>query len=207
MAFLETPRLDPLITHGARSEVEFSRTKTYAFGGRLKQNFNWAKARHTLTLSYRPRPLEHYDELRDFFYNIMGGAYEGFRAKDWSNYLLTQDNSSLTLVTGSTFQINRLHTAGAVTYLHPIKKPVDGIVIKRNRSSAITTAGATVDNETGIATISGHLDGDTYTAEGEFDLPVTFESDRWVTSLQGTSDNLWLSPEPIKLEEITRSLA
>jgi hypothetical protein len=184
MAFLETPALDYNITKGARSTVQFQRTKTYTKGGRLKQHFDWDTAKHVLDLSYRLRPKAEYDELRDFFYVVMAGAYEGFRARDWSNYQLTQENSSLTLVTGSDYQINRLHT------------------IIRNRASVISVAGATIDYETGIATISGHSSGDTYTAEGEFDLPMTFVSDDWVSNLEVSTDNLWMNPEPIKLEEV-----
>jgi uncharacterized protein (TIGR02217 family) len=203
MAFLETPALDYNITKGARSTVQFQRTKTYTKGGRLKQHFDWDTAKHVLDLSYRLRPKAEYDELRDFFYVVMAGAYEGFRARDWSNYQLTQENSSLTLVTGSDYQINRLHTVGAVSYLHPIYKPVDeSITIIRNRASVISVAGATIDYETGIATISGHSSGDTYTAEGEFDLPMTFVSDDWVSNLEVSTDNLWMNPEPIKLEEV-----
>jgi uncharacterized protein (TIGR02217 family) len=203
MSFLEEPRLDPMITKGAKSTIKWSRTKVYTHGGRLKQNFDWTTAKHILDLSYRPRPAAQYEALRDFFYIVMAGAHEGFRAKDWSNYLLTQDNSSLSLVSGSDFQINRLHTVGVNTYLHPIKKPVeDSITVIRNRASVITVASATVDYETGIVTVSGHVEGDTYTAEGEYDTPVTFVDDEWVTNLEVSTENLWLSPEPIQLEEI-----
>jgi uncharacterized protein (TIGR02217 family) len=203
MAFLETPPLDYNITKGARSTVQFQRTKTYTKGGKLKQHFDWSTAKHILDLSYRLRPKSDYDELRDFFYVVMAGAHEGFRARDWSNYLLTQQNSTLTIITGSDYQINRLHGVGASQYLHPIYKPVDeSITVIRNRSSTISVASATVDYETGIATISGHVSGDTYTCEGEFDLPVTFVSDDWVSNLEVSTDNLWMNPEPIKLEEI-----
>jgi hypothetical protein len=193
MAFLETPALDYNITKGARSTVQFQRTKTYTKGGRLKQHFDWDTAKHVLDLSYRLRPKAEYDELRDFFYIVMSGAYEGFRA---------QDNSSLSLISGSDYQINRLHSVGAVQYLHPIKKPIESVDIIRNRSGVITVASATIDYETGIATISGHVGGDTYSAEGEFDLPVTFVSDDWVSNLEVSTDNLWMNPEAIKLEEV-----
>jgi uncharacterized protein (TIGR02217 family) len=206
MAFLES-QLDPLITKGAKSTIEWSRTKVYTHGGLLRQNFNWSTAKHFLDLSYRARPAAQYEALRDFFMVVMAGAYEGFRAKDWSNYELTQDNSELVLVTGSDYQIHRKHSAGGQEYLHPIKKPTGTVTIIRNRSSVITVASATVDNETGIATIGGHVGGDTYTAECEYDTPVTFEGDEWVTNLEVSTADLWLSPEPIRLEEITRSLA
>jgi uncharacterized protein (TIGR02217 family) len=203
MAFLETSALDYNITKGARSTVQFQRTKTYTKGGKLKQHFDWSTAKHVLDLSYRLRPKADYDTLRNFFYIVMAGAYEGFRARDWSNYELTQDNSSLTLISGSDFQINRLHEVGEVQYLHPIYKPVDdSVTVIRNRASVITVAGASVDYETGIATISGHVEGDTYTAEGEFDLPVTFVADEWVSNLEVSTDNLWMNAEPITLEEV-----
>jgi uncharacterized protein (TIGR02217 family) len=206
MAFLEE-QLDPLITKGAKSTIEWKRTKVYAHSGRLRQNFDWSTAKHVLDLSYRARPAAQYEALRDFFMVVMSGAYEGFRAKDWSNYELTQDNSSLVLVSGATYQIHRRHAVGVIEYLHPIKKPTGTITVIRNRASVISVASASVDETTGIATIGGHIEGDTYTAEGEYDTPVTFADDEWVTNLEVSTADLWLSPEPIRLEEITRSLA
>lgn len=203
MSFLESPRLDPLITKGARSEIEWKRDFVYTRSGRVAQDFLWSHAKHHMEISYRARPKTEYDELRDFFNVVFRNGHIGFRAKDWSDFELTQANSALYLVDGADWQICRLHAAGASFYLRPTKKPVsDSVTIFRTRADVVSEATATIDYTTGIATISGHADGDTYTAEGEFDIPVTFTRERWVTNLQGTSADMWLSPEPIELMEL-----
>lgn len=202
MAFLETPRLDPRITSGARCEEEWSRTKAYTFGGKLQQNFNWAGRKLTLDLSYGGRTAADYRDLVAMFHVVMANAHEGFRAKNWADFLLTQTNSTLTFLTGSTWQIQRKSTAGAGAYLHNITKPISPVLIHRTRAAVVTTASATINYTTGIATVSGHVAGDTYTASGEFDTPVTFVGDKWVGSFKGTSDELWIVTEPILLEEV-----
>ncbi len=200
MSFLEF-QLDPNITKGARSTIQWKRDKAYTGAGFLSQDFKWANAKHLMDVGYRSRQRSEYDPLLDLFYVLFHNGHGGFRAKNWSDFELTQANSILVFVSGSDWQICRKHLAGGAQYLRPVKKPViDGtMTIWRNGSEE---ASATVDETTGIATISGHTPGDTYTAVGEFDYPVTFESDEWVTNLEGTAADLWLSPEPIVLEEI-----
>ena len=44
--------------------------------------------------------------------------------------------------------------------------------------------------------------GDVYTVLGQFDLPMTFTNDEWVTNLEATVQDLYQSPDPILLEEI-----
>lgn len=199
MAFLETPRLDPAITDGARSTTQWSRDKSYSIGGKLRQKFNYANAKHVLDIAYRARPVAHFNELLDFFNVCMANGLEGFRAKDWSDYELTQTNSRLTLIDGTDFQIQRVHAVGGYEWLRNITKPIDEVVIYRN---GIVAADAVVDYTTGIVALSSHIGGDEYTAEGEFDIPVTFVSDEWIANFRGTATDLWLSPDPVLLEEI-----
>ncbi len=200
--FLEE-RLDPMVTQGCRSTVQFNRTKVYVKGGRLTQRFNWTNPKHQMDLAYRARPKLDYDKLLDFFYVVLANGYIGFRVKDWSNYQLTQENSSLSYITGSAWQIQRAHTVGGARYLRNVTKPVvDTINVFRTRGVSTTIVAAGIDHTTGIATISGDVAGDTYTAEGEFDIPMTFVDDAWVSNLEATAADLWLSPQPIMLEEI-----
>ena len=106
------------------------------------------------------------------------------------------------IATGTTWQINRVYTYGSVDFLRPIQKPQSGIVVKRKRSGVVTTATATVDTTTGIADISGHVEGDTYTCEGLFWVPVTFTDDEWTAECIGDIADLVIVAGQIKLEEI-----
>ena len=196
-------QLDPLITKGARCTILWSRTKIYTESGKLTQRFNWSKSKHEMNLSYRARPKSDYQLLLDFFYVVFGGAYIGFRVKDWTDFQLTRANSTLTFITGTTWQLQRKHTVASLTILRDIKKPVSAsVLIYRTRSAVETLATASIDYTTGIVTVTGHVAGDTYAATGEFDVPMTFANDSWVTSLEVSTDNLWLAPEPILLEEV-----
>lgn len=203
MAFLESPRLDSKITRGARSIVKWKRDKAYTASGKLSQDFRWANAKHQIDLSHGLRSNADYQTVLDFFYVVMANAHEGFRVKDWRDFIATQANSSMTLITGSTYQLQRRHAAGASVYLRAIKKPVVGTVtVYRTRAAVVTTATASIDHTTGIATISGHVGGDTYTWAGEFDIPMTFVSDEWVSELEVNLDNLHIISPEIMLEEL-----
>jgi uncharacterized protein (TIGR02217 family) len=202
MSFLEG-RLDTKITAGATGgPTQPQRAKVYT-GRRLKQNFSALMPIHRYEVSHGVRSRAQYQTVLDLFYVVMFTPYDGFRFKDWGDYQLTQTNSQLTLVSGSNYQINRVHTFGAVSFLRPIYKPVDGtIVVKRNRGGTISTATATVAPTTGIAAITGHQSGDTYTCEGEFDVPVTFTSDEWTASWEVHTQNLHMMSGTVAVEEI-----
>ena len=72
----------------------------------------------------------------------------------------------------------------------------------RTRAGVVTTASAAIAYTTGVATITGHVGGDTYTWTGEFDVPVTFSDDEWTGSLEVNTENLFVMSGAIKLEEV-----
>lgn len=202
MAFLEQ-RLDARIEQGASGGPSVpGRTKTYLPSGKLRQNFLASAPIHHFDVSHGMRSNADHQAVLDTFYVVMFTPYEGFRFRYWADYKLTALNSRCTLISGSTYQLQRVHSFGGVEVLRPIYKPTSGVVITRTRSGVTSTATATVDTTTGIATISGHVSGDTYTPAGEFDIPVTFTDDAWVSQLQATITNVSIIPPVIKLEEI-----
>lgn len=121
------------------------------------------------------RSGEDFEEVRAFFHATRG--VDTFLFRDPSDCTLTQANSSLTLISGSTYQLNRLYIAPGRTTVRRIQKPAAGLQIFRTRSGVttnITSGGASIAFSTGIVTISGHVSGDTYAAAGEFYVPVYF---------------------------------
>jgi uncharacterized protein (TIGR02217 family) len=203
LAFLEA-RIDVSVSIGMTSTPTVpGRVKRYTPAGGLSQNYTASLPIHRYDLSHGVKTNAQYQAILDLFYVVHFTPYMGFRLKDWRDYKLTQANSRLVFITGSTWQIHRLHTFGGAEFLRPIYKPRAGVVVKRTRSAAVSTATATVDTATGIATISGHVEGDTYTAEGEFDVPVTFTDDEWGAEIIGNEalDTLVVGGQ-IKLEEI-----
>jgi uncharacterized protein (TIGR02217 family) len=204
MTFLDQ-RLDSRIEQGASGGPTMpGRVKAYLPNGRMYQNFLAQAPIHRFDVSHGLRNNADHQLILDTWYVVMMTPYEGFRFRDWRDYRATDLNSRCVLITGATFQLQRVHTFAGVSVYRNITKPcaTPAIVITRNRSGAFTTASATIDNTTGIATITGHVTGDTYTWVGEFDIPVTFTGDEWVSQLQATMVNLAVIPPSIKLEEI-----
>jgi uncharacterized protein (TIGR02217 family) len=201
LAFLESP-IDERYSRGAEGgPFQPGRRKLYDGSGRLTQTFTNDLALHRYDISHGIKSRADYQAIVDLFYVVMFTPYAGFRFKDWRDYQLTQANSRLVLVSGSNYQIHRVHAFGGQEFLRPIYKPRSGVVVYRKRSGVTSAATATVDTTTGVATISGHVSGDTYSCEGDFDVPVTFVDDEWIGELQGSTGNLFVTSS-IKLEEI-----
>lgn len=201
--FLEA-RLSTKITAGATGGPRvLGRQKAYLPNGRMVQNFVAAVPLHEFDVSHGLRAKADFQTVLDIFYVVMFTPYSGFRFRWEADCLATQANSRLTFLTGATYQLQRVHTFGGATVLRDIKKPVSAtVIVYRTRSAVVSVATASIDYTTGIATISGHAGGDTYTWEGQFDLPVTFIDDTWVGSLEVNTANLHVQSAPIKLEEV-----
>lgn len=202
MAFLED-RLNPAIGRSPTGGPVGARLKAYA-GGRLQQSFLRSRSLQRYDISNGIKTAAAFEEVRALFYVVMFEGYAGFRFKDWSDYTLTQTTSTLKLIAGSTWQIHRRYTAGITTHDRKIEKTVAATVtVYRTRAGAVSTASATVDHTTGVATITGHTAGDTYTCEGQFDVPVTFLDDALDNiRLDGVLNNLLIDLPSITLEEI-----
>ncbi len=203
MAFLEQ-RLSQRIERGASGgPVNRGRQMVRTAGGRLRQVFTWPEPLHTYTVSHGILGQAQLEELRALWYVVNFTPYEGFRFRDWSDYRATQANSRCTLITGSTYQLQRVYTFQGLQFVRRIQKPVDGVAIYRTRATVTSTATATIDTATGIATISGHVAGDTYTWAGECEVPVTFTDDAWVQQIEAMNiDGAVASMPTINVEEI-----
>ncbi len=203
MAFLEQ-RLSERIERGATGgPVNRGRRMSRTASGRMKQVFSWAAPLHEYTISHGILDGARREQLLSMWYVVMFTPYEGFRFRDWMDYQATQENSRCTLITGSTYQLQRVYSVYGLEYVRAVTKPVAGAVVYRTRSGVVSTATATIDTTTGIATITGHLAGDTYTWAGQFDVPVTFSGDEWVQGLESLpAGGAVVSTPQIKLEEV-----
>lgn len=203
MAFLEQ-RLSDRTEFGAKGgPVNHGRQMIRTASGRLRQVFTWSEPLHTYTVSHGVLDQAQMEELRSFWYVVNFTPYEGFRFRDWTDYQATQDNSRCTLISGSDYQLQRIYKVGSIEFVRKIQKPASGAVVYRTRSSVVSAATASVDTTTGIATISSHVSGDTYTWVGEFDIPVTFSDQEWVSELLAATQQSQLTDSPeINLEEI-----
>lgn len=203
MAFLEQ-RINDAVSRGSKGGPRGRRSKVYVSNGRLRQVFEWSRALQQYDISYGIRTLDDLEAVRSLFYVVMFTPFEGFRFKDWNDYRLTQSTSRLDFVSGTEWQIKRLYTVGASSHARTITKPVTGsVTVYRTRSGVVSTATASVDSTTGLATIAGHSSGDTYTCAGEFDVPVTFADDALdQIELDGNLDLVLQGLPSVMLEEV-----
>lgn len=204
MSFFEQ-RMNPDLSYGAKGGPVWDTSRAYANNGRRIANKNWSAPLHRYDISHCLKTESDFNEIRNFFY-VVAGAFDGFRFKDWMDYKAEQSETNLTLISGTTYQMNKLYSLGSRTYKRAIQKPVAGAQVFRTRSGTttnITGSGATVDAATGIVTISGHVAGDTYSWLGEFDVPVAFVSDEFMPEIiNKTGDEFLIASGQIMLEEI-----
>lgn len=202
LAFLEQ-RIDTQVSTGMMSIPTVpGRTMRYTQTGYLTQNYTAAFPKHKFDMAPVIKTAAAFQSVLDIWYVVhFGGPYRGFLVRDWRDYKLTQSNSRLTLISGSNYQINRVHSYGGVEFVRPIYKPEAGVVIKRTRASVVSTATAVVTTTSGQVAVSGHVSGDTYTCEGLFNMPVTFSEDQWDAELRPGAEGILAVSGSIKLEE------
>lgn len=197
LPFLEH-QLDPCITERSTGGPTVpGRVKRYSASGRLSQNFSAAVQIQRYDVSHGIRSRADFQTVLDLWYVVMFTPYAGFRFKDWGDYIATRDNTKLTLVSGTTWQLQRRHLAGGIEFLRDIFKPRAGVVIYDAGGAPLT---ATVNTTTGTADVTGTP----ATWSGEFDIPVTFTDDEWTESsvMRVADGDLYSTPGPIRLEEI-----
>lgn len=197
MAFLHerlSTRIERLATSG---KVNRGRRKDYSTAGRLAQTFEAQYPVHEFTIGHGMLSPDAADEIRNLWYVVNFTPYEGFLFRDWRDYVGTQSGTALLNTSANLWQLRRKYTFGSVSVYRNITKPVAGTV-------AILEAGGspctfTLDTTTGIATVTA---GTPSYWTGQFDVPVTFEDDSFIETLDSSLANLALQMPQIKLEEI-----
>lgn len=178
MAFEET-RLNDKGSYGFQGGPRFSTLITSLnTNGNERRSRRWVNPLWIYTAPYKNVTLEVFYELQSA-HLALGGMFDGFRFKDWSDYrarmLVGQSRPTIGFGTGAEqeLQLIKNYTFGSKTYSRPIKKPVDGTVILYADGTPITSS---TNATTGIATFTA-TDGAVITADFDFDVPVRFDSD------------------------------
>lgn len=123
-----------------------------------------------------------FEEFNNFFHVVHGRTY-GFRLKDWLDYQVAQADGYVGTGAGTaalTYQLNKGYTFGGITQLRPIKKLVAGtLAVFRDGSAFASSGNWSVDNDTGILTMTADQTGHVLAFSSEFDTPVRFTSDKY----------------------------
>lgn len=196
MTFLEARLSDDITRKSKGGPTVPGRTKIYTHTGKLKQNFTSSTALHKYDLSYGIKTKADFEEVLAAYHVVLLTPYEGFRHKDWNDYQADEDNSTLTLISGTTWQLQRKYVFGGVTLKRDITKPVAGVAVYNAGGGLLTgTVDTTLGTFTGAGTPAYWV--------GEFDVPVTFSDDALDSiELDGIDGDELLGLPSIRLEEI-----
>lgn len=164
------------ISAGMRTVMRYMADTAYSQAGQRYTNLYDVEPVREWVFAHPPRSAADFLELRAFFLAVRG--IDSFLFKDWSDYMATTSNTSLTLISGSTYQMNRIYVAPGRTTVRPIYKPKAGALIYRTRSGVTTdiTGTSTVSTTTGQVVVASHVSGDTYTWAGFFYVPAYFSA-------------------------------
>lgn len=193
LPFLETPRFPENISEGSSGGPEF---KTFVFEGHTaieQRHQAWSRARAKYDVGYGIRDNEDMDVVRDFFYAMRGRA-TGFRFKDWGDYQLDQEQIGVGDGVEVEFPIIKTYTAGALSYVRRIFKPISGTVVVRVNDVVVSASDYTVDFINGIITFDTAVtDTHTIKVTCEFDTPVRFDTDHFSPEHEGWRSQNWSS--------------
>ena len=157
--------------------------------GYEERNANWADSRRRYDAGLGLRSVDDLHDVLEFF-EARNGRLIGFRWKDWVDFKScrpAQVPSATDQVLGTgngtnrVFQLRKTYSSGGRSYARLIQKPVAGTVIAAVNGVA---RACTVDTTTGLITLAtAAAAGATVTAGFEFDVPVRFDSDQIVCSV------------------------
>ncbi len=203
-AFMESPRFPENISYGSSGGPTFMTKVFTASSGFEQRNVLWDEARAKYNVTQGIREKEEMDVVLAFFYAVRGKA-TGFRYKDWSDYLLTNEPIGVGTGTLTTFQLKKNYSAGVTSYSRNIYKPVSGtVVLTVNGNSKTEGADYTVNYTTGIITLTiapptTHI----VRVTCEFDVPVRFDVDEININLDDWQTESWSSINLIELKTVS----
>lgn len=190
-AFLESPRFPTAIAFGAKGGPGFKTRIVELASGYEQRNIEWAEVRAKYDVAQGLKTLQDTKALLDFFMAVRGRAY-GFRFSDHKDRTVTATQGVAAYLGGSppAWQLYKRYAAGDLYYDRKIVKPVPGTV------QVHTTAGGSptvysVDYTSGRVEIPNGEPGDSVTWEGDFDVPVRFDTDLFDAAYEELNAITW----------------
>ena len=169
------------IAYGATGGPEFFTDIVVSSSGFEQRNMNWMQARCRYNLAPAINTKEQLDQLLAFF-RLSQGRAMGFRFKDWIDYQLKRQQIAVADGKTSHFQLLRTYSYAGYQVVRKITKPVKNTVqvYCDNKIIAID-----VDYTNGQIKFKQPPTKDMrILVDAEFDVPVRFDIDRLVTSIE-----------------------
>lgn len=200
--FAEVRLESGLIIYNTRGGSAFSTNVVIMDSGFEQRSQNWQNSRGRWEFGLRQANGSDTRDLNGFF-RLRRGKFQGFRLKDWGNYTVTHlplternvvTQGVINLIPGSTTvgQMYKKTTDRAGTSdvdLQRIAKPITSIAPAVYKDDILLTEVGDweVDLSTGLVTFTAPPGAAVLTWEGEFDMPVRFDTDEFLpTFVAGT---------------------
>jgi uncharacterized protein (TIGR02217 family) len=162
------------IAPSATSTVNFSTTVLTLRGGGEYRNRLWAHPLRSYSARYGARDVEEIQRTLTTFVNERAGAFEAFRARDWSDYTAVNEP----LGTGDGVKTIFPFVKYYGDYERRIQKPDGDTVTIRVNGAVVNGASYTVDAVDGAVIFNtAPTSGVSVTWSGQFHVPVRFDDD------------------------------
>jgi uncharacterized protein (TIGR02217 family) len=181
MKYFSEMRFPPDIAYGATGGPEFFTDIVTSSSGFERRNLNWLQARCKYNLAQAIKTKKQLDDLIAFF-RICQGRAIGFRFKDWSDYKIELQEISIADGVQTKFQLIKKYHYADFQAIRKITKPVDGTVkiYSNNKLAEVLIDYSSGEIKFAQAPVAGSL----ISAEAEFDVPVRFDIDQLITSIE-----------------------
>ncbi|WP_339636605.1 DUF2460 domain-containing protein [uncultured Sulfitobacter sp.] len=187
-------RFPPSLSFGSVGGPQRQTDVVMLANGHEERNTPWAHSRRVYDAGLGMRSIDDLQLLIAFFEARLGQMY-GFRWKDWADYKTGKtalqvafDDQSIGYGDGvrAAFQLTKTYRSGAHFYRRPITKPVAGTVrVGVEQDELREGVEYEVDASTGIVTFAHPPDPEIEIFAGfEFDVPVRFDTDRILISVE-----------------------
>ncbi|UWR38967.1 MULTISPECIES: DUF2460 domain-containing protein [Sulfitobacter] len=187
-------RFPPSLSFGSVGGPQRQTDVVTLANGYEERNTPWAHSRRVYDAGLGMRSIDDLQLLIAFFEARLGQMY-GFRWKDWADYKTGKtalqvafDDQSIGYGDGvrAAFQLTKTYRSGAHSYRRPITKPVAGTVrVGVEQDELREGVEYEIDASTGIVTFAHPPDPEMEIFAGfEFDVPVRFDTDRILISVE-----------------------
>ncbi len=170
------------ISYGVSGGPSFQTDIVTTSSGHEYRNICNLRPRYKYQLASAIKTETQLSELMSFF-KAMKGRAVGFRFKDWLDYRVS--NQQLAVADGKSdcFQLEKIYRTGEIETKRKITKPVkNSVVVFVN---GLEETEVDIDYRAGIIKFqSPPKEGSSISASFEFDIPVRFDNDAIVTTMQ-----------------------
>lgn len=154
MSFVEE-RFNTEIRYGMTGGTEFLTSVVTVNSGFEQRNAHWLDSRGAWEVGDDLYTRAETDYAIAFF-RARRGKLEGFRFKDWSDFIVKQTNGIMVELYPYIYQLTKKYVAGGDPHLRTINKPVPNTVVIYGTDGLALTEGLdyTLDYTTGVLTMS-----------------------------------------------------